>query len=973
MKLKKGATISGFTVTDQRTVQEVNSEAWSFEHKKSGAKVIYLANEDDNKVFSISFRTPPSDSTGLPHILEHSVLCGSRKFPSKEPFVELIKGSLNTFLNAMTFPDKTMYPVASRNPKDFRNLMDVYLDAVFHPNLYEQPEILMQEGWHYELPAKDKEITYKGVVYNEMKGAFSSPDALLQRRVRALLFPDTTYGFESGGDPDDIPQLTQEQFVAFHERYYHPSNSYIFLYGDLDIADTLAFIDGYLDEYEETDCRSAIQPQKPFERIVEKQLEYPVSSTEKLEDKTFFSLCFVTGDATDPEQYLALQVLEHLLLETPAAPLKQALLDAGVCKDASGILVESILQPMIGVRISGSNPDQKDRFVKTVYETLEKLVRDGIDKKLIESSINVFEFQLREANYDGYPKGLIYNMKVMDSWLYDGDPLVHLAYEPVLEKIKTALTGRYFEDMISRLLLGNNHQAIVMLKPCQGLEEAKTARLRQELAEFKSGLSEAELNKLIRQTKALRKRQQTPDSPETLAKIPLLAIEDIAPRTESLPLEEKQENGAPVLFHPQFTNRIAYVNLYFNVNTVPQKRLPYLFLLARILGKVSAGQMSYSDLSNEINIHTGGIRFDVSAFSASSTDEEFSPKLLVESKSLIEKLPQMFSLVNDIINTSCYDDEKRLKEVIQETVATWENSITGYGQAFVSNRVLGYFSPVARYTEYGMLDFYHFVADLEKNFAAKVKEISANLQEVAGLIFTKNNLLTSIALEEEQYPAFQAAFPEFYAGLARRNAQPVQYQFDLSRKNEGLITSGKVQLVAKAANYRRLGFAYHGSMKVLETILRYDYLWSQIRVKGGAYGGSARFERNGNLVFFSYRDPNLIETLAVYDEMAEYLRSYDAGEREMIKYIIGTVGRLDAPLTPSMKAQRAAEQYIRKLSQADRQKERDEILQVTPDDIRKLAKLVDAAMQENYLCVLGNEEKIKQNKTVFGELVQVFE
>ena len=973
MEHKIGTIVHGFAVTDRRSVREINSEAWSFEHKKSGAKLIFLANDDDNKVFSISFRTPPADSTGLPHILEHSVLCGSRKFPSKEPFVELVKGSLNTFLNAMTFPDKTMYPVASKNVKDFRNLMDVYLDAVFHPNLYEQPEILMQEGWHYELEAKEKEITYKGVVYNEMKGALSSPDALLQRKVRSVLFPDTPYGYESGGDPDDIPQLTQEQFVAFHERYYHPANSYIFLYGDLDISETLAFIDGYLAEYDELNCHSGIPRQKPFPQTVEKEMEYPVSSTEKLEDKTFFSLSFVAGEATDPEYSLALQILEHLLLETPAAPLKQALIDSGVGKDASGILVESILQPMIGVRVSGSNPDQKDRFVKVVYQTLEKLVKEGIDKKLIESSINVFEFQLREANYEGLPKGLVYNMKVMDSWLYDGDPLVHLAYESALAKVKTALTGRYFEDLIKWLFMENTHRAVVMLKPCHGLEEKKTANLRKELAEFKAGLSDTELSKLVRRTKELKKRQETPDSKENLEKIPLLKISDIEPKVESLPLIEKKEDGAHILFHPQFTNRIAYVNFYFDVNAVPEELLPYLFLLARILGKVSVAGHSYSELSNEVNIHTGGIQFDVSAFSQSSTDEKFTPKLLVEAKALVEKLPQMLELVSKIINTSSYDDEKRLKELVQETVATWENSITGYGQAFVSNRVLGYFSPVARYTEYGMLDFYHFVVDLERNFQSKVNEIKAKLREVAAYIFAKNHLLVSVAMEDENYADFTEVFPKFFAELPRRDDKPAQYQLKLSHDNEGLITSGKVQIVAKAANYQRLGFRYHGSMKVLETILRYDYLWSRIRVKGGAYGGSAKFERNGNLVFFSYRDPNLVETLAVYNEMADFLKHYDTEEREMTKYIIGTIGRLDVPLTPSMKAQRAAEQYIRGLSQPDRQKERDEILNAKPGDIRKLAALVDAAMQENYLCILGGEEKIKENKEVFGRLVQVFE
>ena len=578
-----------------------------------------------------------------------------------------------------------------------------------------------------------------------------------------------------------------------------------------------------------------------------KQLEYSVASGERLEDKTYHSLCFAAGRATDAEQYLGLQILEHLLLETPAAPLKQALLAAGICKDAAGVMVESMLQPMIGVRISGSNPDQQQRFVETVESTLAKLAKQGIDKKLIESSINVFEFQLREANYDGMPKGLVYNMRVLDSWLYDGDPLAHLAYEPVLDSIKTALTSRYFETMIEKLLLNSRHCALLTMKPRQGLEEERAAALRRQLAEFKAGLSEAELNKLVRLTADLRRRQQTPDSEADLAKIPLLSIEDINPRVEALPLQERQEHGASVLFHPQFTNRIAYVNFYFAVNSVPQELLPYLFLLVRVLGKVSAGDLSYSELSNEVNIHTGGIQFDVSAFSMSASDEEFSPRLLIEAKALEEKLPQLFELVRLIIHESRYSDRQRLKEIIQETAAAWESSIASYGQAFVSNRVLGYFSPAARYTEYGMLDFYHFVADLEKNFTAKAGEIAEKLQAVAQLAFAKNNLLTSVALEEENYAAFQRAFPSFYASLPRRDDQPVRYRFDFAKSNEGLMFASKVQMVAKAANYRRLGFSYHGSMKVLETILRYDYLWSRIRVKGGAYGGLS-----ATVIWFSF-------------------------------------------------------------------------------------------------------------------------
>ncbi|WP_371372301.1 insulinase family protein [Sporomusa aerivorans] len=977
MSFTVGQTYHGFKLQAAGHVTEINSEAKLFLHEQSGARLLYLGNDDDNKVFSVTFRTPPADSTGVPHIVEHSVLCGSRKFPIKEPFVELVKGSLNTFLNAMTFPDKTMYPVASRNEKDFRNLMDVYLDAVFYPLMLNTPEILMQEGWHYDLPAKEGELTYKGVVYNEMKGVFSSPDAILEHQIYATLFPDTTYGVESGGDPEYIPDLTQEQFANFHKQYYHPANSYIFLYGDLDLDDNLAFInDAYLKDFKAIKVDSAIGLQKPFAETVVKVVDYPVSPQESTTDKTFITLNIAAGKATDPESYLGLMMLEHILLETPAAPLKKALIDAGLGKEVFGSYSKSILQPTMTFGVSGANPGQIDAFRETVASALQKLAKEGLDPKLVESSVNIFEFHLREANYGNRPKGLVYNMKCLDSWLYDQDPLMHLAYEPALDKIKREAKNGYFEQLIKSCLLDNTHQALVALKPNRETGDQKAAELKAKLAEFKAGLSEAALDKIVQQTHSLKARQETADSPEKLELIPLLELKDIDPQAEALVTEEHKEQGVPVLLHPMFTNRIAYVNLYFNTAAIVEDDWPYLFLLADILGKVDTRKHPYTDLAKEINIHTGGFTYDVLAYSENGDDESYSPMFRVKAKALVTKLPEMFGLLGDVTGSSLFSDTNRLKELIRETKAAWDTAVFRRGQQVVASRLLAYVSPVAKFNEAGQLTYYKFVAALEQDLEAKVQEIGKKLSTVAQTVFNRDNLLTGITCDAEDYALIQQGFPVLIEKLGTRKYKPAHFNFKAEARNEALLTSGKVQYVAKGANFRRLGFNYHGSMKVLETILRYDYLWNRIRVQGGAYGAFAQFDRSGNAVFGSYRDPNLAETLTVYAETANYLNAFTAenvSQREMIKYIIGTMSTMDTPLTPQMKGERADAAYIRNISQADLQQERDEILATRQPDIKKLATVVDAIIEANYLCVMGGEQKIKANEELFGELVTVIE
>ena len=970
-----GKTYNGFKLLGKERLDEINSEGMLFEHEKSGARLFFLKNEDDNKVFSISFRTPPDDSRGVPHILEHSVLCGSRKFPVKEPFVELVKGSLNTFLNAMTFPDKTMYPVASVNDKDFVNLMDVYLDAVFYPNIYKYSEIMMQEGWHYELDSKDQDLTYKGVVYNEMKGAFSSPESILLRKMMESLYPDTQYGVESGGDPDVIPELTQQQFVEFHNKYYHPSNSYIYLYGNMDIMEKLKFLDEeYLSNFTRKNVDSTILNQAAFSSERQMTIKYPISSSEREEDKTFLSMNYSVGKAVDSELYLAFDILEHLLLETPSSPLKKALIDANIGKDVFGVFEPSMLQPMLGIVCKNSNESEKDKFKQVVETTLKDMVNKGIDKKLVEASLNIKEFQLREADYRGYPKGLIYGMKSMDSWLYGEKPWIHLNYEKVLDKIKSELDNNYFEKLIDKYILKNNHKSMVIVKPEKGLEEKKEKALKEKLGNFKKKLSDSELEKIIQDTQKLKKRQESGDSKEDLMKIPLLSISDIDPKAKRLKLEEKEEDKVKVLFYPTFTNGIYYLNLYFDSNTVKEELIPYISLLSAVLGKVSTENCYYEELAKEINIYTGGIGYSAQSFGENGNSHKFYPKFVVRSKVLVDNLPKLISILNDVINHTKFEEKKRLREIIQETKSRIEMAIFERGHVVAANHVSSYFSPISKYEDMlSGLEFYKFISDLEKNFDSKSEEISKKLEEVSNNIFNKNNLTVNITCDEKDYGNFKSASKDLFHELKDNEICKVEYNFDLKPKNEGLMTSSKVQYVAKAYNYIDLGYSYSGSLQVLRSIANYEYLWNQVRVQGGAYGSFASFQRNGNMFFTSYRDPNLKHTVEVYDNASKFFANFKADSRQMTKYIIGTISDLDFPLSPSMKGERAAENYIRHISYDDLQKEREEILSTKPEDIAGFAELISSVMNKNNVCVLGNEQKIKENKDIFNNMVSLFE
>jgi len=964
----------GFKLIEKAEIKELNSTALVFEHEKSGAKLIKLENEETNKVFSVSFRTPPENSTGLPHILEHSVLCGSKKFPTKEPFVELIKGSLNTFLNAMTFSDKTMYPVASKNTKDFFNLMDVYMDACFYPNIYKHEEIFMQEGWHYELDNKDEDVTYKGVVYNEMKGAFSSPEGILFRKIQETLFPDTAYGVESGGDPEVIPELSYQEFKDFHAKYYHPSNSYFFLYGDGETEKELEFINTeFLANFDKIEIDSSLKIQKPFTEMNFVDGYFPISAEDDEKDKTYFSLNYVTGSATDPETTLGLGILEDILLESAASPLKKALIDSNLGKDVFGSYSDEILQPTLSIVIKNSNVESKQAFLDLVTKELTQLIEKGIDQKLIDASINKKEFQLKEADFRGYPTGLIYNMIIMQSWLYDNDPLMHLRYDSLFASIKEKASKGYFEDLIKTYLLNNNHKSLLTLMPQKGLQEANEQKVKDELAAYKKGLSDEQIEQLIKDTENLKKRQMTPDTPEELNSIPKLSLDDVDKKAETFAIEEK-EGKVKTFFHPNSSNGIVYFNMMFDTTTIPQEKLPYLSLVARIMGSIGTEKYDYMELSNETNIHLGGMYFSAENYADDKDNKKFYPKMKVGGKAVLDKFPKMTELMDEVINRTNLDDKKRIKDIINETKSRLEMMIMQAGHSLASLRMFSYFSPKAAHDEtLRGISYYKFIADLEKNFDAKADEIVANLKEVANLVFCQKDMIVSITGSEDYYEQVKDAKDELIAKFSTADNKKHVYNFAGDVKKEGLFIPGQVQYVAKGANFKDLGFKHDGKMDVMQSIVSLDYMWNNVRVKGGAYGGFANFSNTGNVFFGSYRDPNLSETIEVCNEMDEYLANFEAGEEEMTKYIIGTIASHDGVLTPAMKGERAMGRYICGISNEDIQKDREAILSTKASDINTFAPMVKAAMKEDYICVVGSEQKIKENKELFDNITNILE
>ena len=964
----------GFRLLSKKEIPEANVTAFSFTHEKSGARLLYLKTDDDNKVFSISFRTPPTDDTGVAHIVEHSTLCGSRKYPLKEPFVELVKGSLNTFLNAMTYPDKTMYPVASRNDKDFQNLMDVYLDAVFYPAMRENPQVLMQEGWHYEIEQPDEPLRYSGVVYNEMKGALSSPDDLLESKIMTSLYPDTTYHYESGGDPAAIPQLTQEKFVGFHAHYYHPSNSYIYLYGDMDIDEKLAYLDKeYLSHFTKIPVPSHIDAQKPFPKMRRVTEKYPVSTEEDTKGKTFLSLNWVVGESKNVKDMFGLEILEHALLRTAAAPLRKVLIDAHLGKDVDSNFETDLMQPFFSIIINNSEADRQEKFLSLVQETLAKLAKDGLDRTLMEASLNLYEFKLREADFGTAPKGLIYGIRCMKSWLYDGDATSYLFYEDLLKDLRAGLDNGYFEGLIHKYFLNNSHASLLVLEPSTTLGAEKEEKVAQELAARKEKMSPQDIENVIAATKALKKRQQTPDSPEALAKIPVLAREDIRKTAYELPLEEKDVGGVKLLYSDTPTNGIDYFTFYFDASAVPQADLSYAYLLTSLLGCVDTQQHSYMELANLCNLHTGGISFDLAVYPKQDDLDSIYPKFKVRAKVLGRKLPKLGNLLREILTESVFTNKKRIKELLEQEQVSIEMGMQRGAHTVVASRLASYFTAAGAYADEGFLPYYTFVKQFLANFDVHFAHLQEVIKRLLPRLFNINGLVVSLTTQKQGEAEAEQMLAALFPAFSSEKFASESYHFPLKVENDGFLSASQVQYVGTGANFKKLGFAYTGTMHVLETLLRYGYFWTKVRVQGGAYGAFTNFRRTGEMFFGSYRDPNLKETLDVFKETANVIQNFSASDREMTKAIIGTMSGIDTPLTPKMKGEAAAGCYLRGITYADRQKQRDEILAAQQEDIRALAPLVSACLKQGAICVFGGEAKLKENAGLFGRLTRVME
>lgn len=982
--LDKVKELAAYRLREEMYVEEMDSRAMVLEHVKSGARIFLMSNEDENKVFYIGFCTPPDDSTGLPHILEHSVLEGSEKFPVKDPFVELVKGSLNTFLNAMTYPDKTVYPVASCNDKDFQNLMDVYLDGVLHPAIYREPKVFLQEGWHYELASVQDELTINGVVYNEMKGAFSSPESVLDRYTRNVLFPDNTYSNESGGDPAVIPSLTYEQFIEFHKNYYHPANSYIYLYGDMDMARKLEWLDQeYLREYDRKDCHadSAIWMQQAFKQPVEREVTYSVTEEEGTKDRTYLSINTVVGTDLDPELYVAFQILEYTLINAPGAPLKQALIDAGIGQDILGGYNSGILQPYFSVIAKNANPEQKGEFLAVVKGTLRRLADQGIDKKSLLAGLNYYEFRYREADYGSAPKGLMYGLWSLDSWLYGGKPTLHLEYQKTFDYLKKAVEEGHFEELIRRYLLDNPHEAVILVRPRVNQTAQEDRKLAEKLKAYKDSLGREELEDLVTQTRELKEYQEEPSRPEDLEKIPMLRREDIAKEGSRFSYEVKVEDGVKVIHSNMFTSGIGYLKVLFSTDRVPVEELPYVGLLKAVLGYVDTEHYSYSDLTSEIYLNSGGVSLAVASYPDVAHPGRFTGVFAASAKVLCHKLDFAFSILEEIFTRSKLEDEKRLGEILDETRSRARMKMEDSSHGAAVGRASSYYSAAAAFNDItGGIGYYHFLEDVSRRYAEEPsyrKELISRLKETCAHLFTWDNLLVGYTADDEGYSRLPKELKNFKAALPQGTGRTYPFEFTAGNRNEGFKTASQVNYVARCGSFagREAGgrkLAYTGALRVLRVIMNYEYLWMNLRVKGGAYGCMSSFSRTGDGCLVSYRDPNLAATNQVYEGIPEYLRNFSIDERDMTKYVIGAISDVDTPLTPSLKGARNLSAYLSGVTDEMVQKERDEILNVTQDHIRGLADIIQAVLDTKALCVIGNDEQIRAQEGMFGQVKNLY-
>lgn len=959
--------IKNYLLQEAKYIKEIDSDAIIYIHKKTKAKILLMSNKDPHKSFCIGFRTPPSDSTGVAHIIEHSVLCGSEKYPLKDPFVELAKGSLNTYLNAMTYPDKTLYPISSQNDKDFHNLMDVYLDAVFFPNIYKQKEIMMQEGWRYHLENAEDPIEYKGVVYNEMKGAFSSPEEIGFRMIKETLFPDTTYANESGGAPKDIPNLSYEAFIDFHKTYYHPSNAYICLYGDMDIEETLSYLDeAYLSRFDYLKIDSQIQKQEPFKSVIDKKGYY--SASEGKENGLFLSYNLVVDEVIHRETMLAMSILEYVLLDTPASPLKKALIAEGIGEDVYGAFQTHLKQPVFSIVAKNVAPEKEARFYTLIEEVLTKLSTEGLPEHLLKGALQVKEFELREGDSSGYSKGLFYALAAMKSWIHDASPFIYLEYEKLLNDLKSTQGTGYFENLIKQYLLNNTHASKVVLYPKVGLEKEIEDAVTEKLEAYKKSLSDTQINALIEETKAFNAFQAKEDGEEAVSCIPLLAKEDLRRKAKYPVFTTKKLKDTEYIITPLFTNKIAYINWYIKLEGIEDKYVPYLGMIVGMLGKLDTANFDYESLSSYMDEHIGSMSYHIQALNNTKKEDYYLPIFSIQSKALLGEVGEQTKLMKEVLLNTNFENKERLLEIIREMKALMESSISGDGHRVAYGRLLSHLSNAEHFEEKARgLTFYHFVCDVEKNWETVQDETVRMLKEAYAFLANRNRLIVGLTVDKEAVDQVVDCIEEVINQLPEQEVASLNLDFKITEEKEALIYPSNVNYVATGYNFKALGYEYHGGLQMLKTILSMNYLWTKVRVQNGAYGCFCDFRKSGNMFFVSYRDPNLDQTLAIYKEVAQFVETLELTERENLQYLIGTISQMDFPFTPASEGKTAQIYYLMDVKEEELQNTRDQLFATDNAVLRSFAPMIKACLDKEYYCVFANTQSIEGAHTEFKE------
>ena len=960
MNLTPGTKQYGFTVETHEELPEIDGTASVMRHE-SGARLLYLANDDNDKAFSIGFKTPPVNDTGVFHILEHSVLCGSDKFPVKEPFVNLLKSSMQTFLNAMTFADKTVYPVSSTNEKDLMNLMDVYLDAVLHPAIYQRSAIFKQEGWHYELESADAPLTYNGVVFNEMKGVMSDPDNVLYDALQAALFPDTAYRFESGGLPSAIPDLTYEDFLDNHARHYRLDNSYITLYGNLDIDRVLAFLDSNYLSQTNSACSARAQAGAPNPLLSQAPVESMdvVVEMNTSAENACAGLGYVIGTAADHERIIAVDILMDALMGSNEAPLKKALLEAGFAGDVFDYMNKSILQPFLLIEAKGIQPQKAQEFRQCVEAHARTLIHNGIDKQLIEGAIAHAEFVMREGDF-GTSSGVVLAINALSAWLYDDSMAIDpLRYESIFSSLREKLETDYFERLLEEVLLDNNHRALVEVVPtcAESSEEA------ERLAVIKSTLDQDQIETIIAEARELHRIQTEPDSPEALATLPLLELSDIATAPTEAPWHLDKSMPQRCLIHEVATHGIDYLSYYFTLDHVRFEELPYVSLLSILLGKLDTSRYSASQIDTLTQLYLGRLRFSATTYENKTAPQGIAAYFIVATSCLSKNIDHAVMLPREIWAHTKFDDPERIKTILLQQRIGMEQNFAAMGHTSALARVAAGLTPAGKLLDQlSGVDFYHFLCDLLEHFDERAEALIAKLADLSQRIFT-TALTVSFAGPKEDLVRVWETGGSFDLSPYDTSEDRALIVADPVAKNEAFIVPSDVCYVGAGANRATLRATdFDGVTSIITRVLSYDYLWNEVRVKGGAYGAGYKASRTGTIMFYSFRDPNLDDTVAIYNNAGAWLSDFDPSEAELRGYIISAVASYDAPLKPRALIARQDSMYFSNLPADWRTRLRAEMLATTIQEINSRGAALKDLKEHEVICVFGNKEKIEASK-----------